>query len=168
MFFNIRKVTPKNGLFKLNKQQINSNSKQKLNNKDIEARETFPTFENCTDKLAYDVKNNGFSWRHSEVSLTSRSPYIRLLWYMHDVVMWNVVGRYFALHSMNKYSESIAQAIHVPYRPQQIFKRHYSYKYKKRLPLRCIRHFKSDLINNMDHMRISGTEPSSVILSQTK
>ena len=27
-------------------------------------------------------------------------------------------------------------------------------------------HFKSDLINNMDHMRISGTEPSSVILSQ--
>ena len=27
---------------------------------------------------------------------------------------------------------------------------------------------KSDLINNMDHMRISGTEPSSVILSQTK
>ena len=26
-------------------------------------------------------------------------------------------------------------------------------------------HFKSDLINNMDHMRI--TEPSSVILSQT-
>ena len=28
--------------------------------------------------------------------------------------------------------------------------------------------FTSDLINNMDHMRISGTEPSSVILSQTK
>ena len=27
--------------------------------------------------------------------------------------------------------------------------------------------FKSDLINNMDHMRISGTESSSVILSQT-
>ena len=25
---------------------------------------------------------------------------------------------------------------------------------------------KTDLINNMDHMRISGTEPSSVILSQ--
>ena len=29
-------------------------------------------------------------------------------------------------------------------------------------------HFKSDLINNMDHMRISGTEPSSVILCQIK
>ena len=28
--------------------------------------------------------------------------------------------------------------------------------------------FKSDIINNMDHMRISGTEPSSVIPSQTK
>ena len=27
-------------------------------------------------------------------------------------------------------------------------------------------HFKSDLINNMDHMRISGTEPSSVILAK--
>ena len=41
-------------------------------------------------------------------------------------------------------------------------------KYKKRLLLRCIHHFKSDLINNMDHMRISGNEPSSVILSQRK
>ena len=28
--------------------------------------------------------------------------------------------------------------------------------------------FKSDLINNMDHMRISGTETSSVILSKQK
>ena len=27
--------------------------------------------------------------------------------------------------------------------------------------------FESDWINDMDHMRISGTEPSSVILSQT-
>ena len=41
-------------------------------------------------------------------------------------------------------------------------------KYKKRLLLRCIHHFKSDLIYNMDHMHISGTEPSSVILSETK
>ena len=41
-------------------------------------------------------------------------------------------------------------------------------KYKKRLLLRCIHHFKSDLIYNMDHMRIPGTEPSSVILGQTK
>ena len=37
-----------------------------------------------------------------------------------------------------------------------------SLEYEKRLLLRCIHHFKSDLINNMDHMRISGTEPSSV------
>ena len=36
--------------------------------------------------------------------------------------------------------------------------------YKKTVLLRCIHHFKN---NNMDHMRISGTEPSSVILSQT-
>ena len=42
------------------------------------------------------------------------------------------------------------------------------FKYEKRLLLRCIHHFKSDLINKMDHMRISATEPSSVILSQTK
>ena len=28
--------------------------------------------------------------------------------------------------------------------------------------------FKLDLINNMDHVRTSGTEPSSVILGQTK
>ena len=28
--------------------------------------------------------------------------------------------------------------------------------------------FKTDFINNMDHMLISGNEPSSVILSQTK
>ena len=26
---------------------------------------------------------------------------------------------------------------------------------------------RSDLINNMDHMRISGTQPLSVVLSQT-
>ena len=31
-------------------------------------------------------------------------------------------------------------------------------KYKKRLLLRCIHHFQSDLINIMDHMCISGTE----------
>ena len=42
------------------------------------------------------------------------------------------------------------------------------FKYEKRLLLRCIHYFKSDLIYNMDNMRISGTEPSSVILSQTK
>ena len=41
-------------------------------------------------------------------------------------------------------------------------------KYKKRLLLKCIHHFILDIISNMDHMRISGTEPSSVILSQTK
>ena len=33
--------------------------------------------------------------------------------------------------------------------------------------LGCIPHFDSDLIYNMDHMRISGTKPSSVIRSQT-
>ena len=44
----------------------------------------------------------------------------------------------------------------------------YVKEYKKRLLQRCIHHFLSDIINNVDHMRISGTEPSSVILSQTK
>ena len=39
---------------------------------------------------------------------------------------------------------------------------------KKRLLQRCIHHFISDVINDMDHMRILGTEPSSVILSQSK
>ena len=39
---------------------------------------------------------------------------------------------------------------------------------KKKLLLRCIYHFKSDLIIDMDHGCISGTEPSSVILSQRK
>ena len=38
----------------------------------------------------------------------------------------------------------------------------------KSLLLRCLHNFKSDLINNIDHMRILGTEPSSVILSQTR
>ena len=41
-------------------------------------------------------------------------------------------------------------------------------KLKKRLLLRWIHHFESDWINNVDHMRISGTEPSWVILSQRK
>ena len=40
--------------------------------------------------------------------------------------------------------------------------------YEKRLLPRCIQQFKSDLIYSMDHMRISGTESSSVILSQIK
>ena len=40
--------------------------------------------------------------------------------------------------------------------------------YKKRLLLRCIHHFNSDIINNIDHMRFSGNELSSVILCQTK
>ena len=35
-------------------------------------------------------------------------------------------------------------------------------EYEKRL----LFNFKSDLINHMDHMRILGTEPSSMILSQ--
>ena len=39
-------------------------------------------------------------------------------------------------------------------------------QYKKRLYQDVYIIFKSDLINNMDHMRISGTEPSSVVLSQ--
>ena len=39
--------------------------------------------------------------------------------------------------------------------------------YKQILLLRCIHHFKSELINNMDHIRISDNEPSSVILTQT-
>ena len=38
--------------------------------------------------------------------------------------------------------------------------------YKKRLLLRCKHRFKSDLMNNINHMRISGTEPSSAILTQ--
>ena len=38
----------------------------------------------------------------------------------------------------------------------------------KRFLLRCIHHFKSDIINNMDHIRILGNEPSSVILRQIK
>ena len=40
--------------------------------------------------------------------------------------------------------------------------------YKKIFLLSCIHQFQSDIINNMDHMRISGADPSSVILSQTK
>ena len=43
-----------------------------------------------------------------------------------------------------------------------------SLKYGKILLLRCIHYLQTDLINNMDHMCISGTEPSSVFLSQTK
>ena len=41
-------------------------------------------------------------------------------------------------------------------------------KYKKRFLLRCIHHFQSDGISVMDQLRISGSESSSVILSQTK
>ena len=43
---------------------------------------------------------------------------------------------------------------------------HKGLKYKKRLLPRCMHHLKSDWINNMDHIHISGTEPSLVILGQ--
>ena len=39
-------------------------------------------------------------------------------------------------------------------------------KYNKSHLLRCIHHFKSDLIKNMDYMHILGNEPSSMILGQ--
>ena len=42
----------------------------------------------------------------------------------------------------------------------QIYETNFSYdglKYKKIILLRCIHHFKSDLIYNMDHLRISDT-----------
>ena len=42
----------------------------------------------------------------------------------------------------------------------------YICQFKKRLLLRCKHHFESYLINDMDH--ISGIEPSTVILCQTK
>ena len=48
------------------------------------------------------------------------------------------------------------------------YKRVIPQEYNKRLLLRCIHHFESDLIYNLDHMCISGTESSSLILSQTK
>ena len=40
-------------------------------------------------------------------------------------------------------------------------------EYKKRFLLKSLHLFKSDLINNMDNMRNSGTGPSLVILDQT-
>ena len=75
LFCTIKKMTPKNGLLIMNKPETTS-IQQILNIKYVEAREIFPTFENCTGKTCYDVKNNGFSWRRSEVSLMSRAPYI--------------------------------------------------------------------------------------------
>ena len=45
---------------KMNKPE-NTPIEQILNSEDVEARETFPTFENCTGKTCYDIKNNGFS-----------------------------------------------------------------------------------------------------------
>ena len=35
-------------------------------------------------------------------------------------------------------------------------------RYKKETSAKIIHHFKSDLINNIDHMRISGIEPYSL------
>ena len=39
-------------------------------------------------------------------------------------------------------------------------------KYRKSVLLICTHNVESDLINNMDHMRISASEPSSVILGK--
>ena len=50
----------------------NASVEQMLIGRDVEARETFPAFENCTGKTCYDVMNNGyfdvtvkFPWRHA-------------------------------------------------------------------------------------------------------
>ena len=45
---------------------------------------------------------------------------------------------------------------------------HQAVEIQKETSTKCIHHFKSYVINNMDHMHISGTEPSSVILSQIR
>ena len=45
---------------------------------------------------------------------------------------------------------------------------HVIYNNNTRLLLRCIHNFETDLINNMDHLRFSDAERSSVILIQTK
>ena len=39
---------------------------------------------------------------------------------------------------------------------------------KRDFYLDCLHHFKLDINNDMYHMRFSGTEPSLVILGQTK
>ena len=48
-FCTMKKITPKNGLFIMNKPEKHSNE-QILNSKDVKARETFSTFESCTEK----------------------------------------------------------------------------------------------------------------------
>ena len=75
LFCIIKKITPKNGLFNMNKPktlQLSRYSTVKM----------LRWEKHCTGKFCYDVKNNGFSWCHSEVSLTSHTPYIRLQPYM--------------------------------------------------------------------------------------
>ena len=69
-----------------------------------------------------------------------------------------------------EYSENLlTRMLHPSKDVKQILKTLFlfSIQNKKRILRRCIHHFWSDVINNMDNMRISGTEPSSVILSQT-
>ena len=73
----------------------------------------------------------------------------------------------FRLQVLNKFCVEVGFVMYMG-GVQNIFPKKNAFKIKKRLLLRCIHHFKSDLMNNMDNMRISGTEPSSVILSQTK
>ena len=46
-FRTIEIIRPKNGLFKMNRPE-NTLIEQILNSKDVEARETFPTFEHCS------------------------------------------------------------------------------------------------------------------------
>ena len=42
-------------------------------------------------------------------------------------------------------------------------KKNFTDDYNKRLRLRCINHFKSDLINNTDHMRMEWNEHRRII-----
>ena len=69
----------------------------------------------------------------------------------------------FGIYSLRRGGATAACAAGIS---DRVFKKHGQWKsdkYKKKLLLRCIHLFISDLIYNMDHMRISGIEPSSVL-----
>ena len=107
---------------------------------------------NVYGHLEQVCKTNWVKWKWKKTHLLEicpKCPYTLFLWKINDSSRSIETERY---NCTTICKHTLSSGIFV-------LKQSYC-KYRKRLLLRCIHHFKSELINNIGHVRISGTEPS--------
>ena len=118
------------------------------------------------DKLNMRVHNHRLSITTNNIDLSVGRHYNLDNYSLEDMIVVGIDHDPSWTTEQRVAKENFYQQLLMTIKPQGLNKTFDAFEYKKRLLLRCIHHFISDLIYNMDHMRISGTEPSSVILSQ--